>query len=366
MNITIVGSGHGGSAAAACMSKDGHNVSMLKLSSRPCDHFDRLKESRLISLQGIEGEGVFPLREVTHDPAEAIPDADIILVYYVSNYHEKLAKALAPYVHKNQIVYICPGYLGSVMFMNELKRIGREKEAPLFVEGETLPYSCRVTEPGTVKVYSKNYGHPIATLPADRVKEACSVLTPIIGHCIERENIAEVALHNPNLIMHTVGIALNAAYIENSNGNFSMYTEGFTPSTWKVAKELDQEKISVLNKIHATPRTYLDEFMVRTFENPSQYSKDEAFDIYAESVRDLRTDCVDNRYITEDVPIGLGLLHSLGKHLGVPTPVADSIITLAGTMVGEDYFEQARTIESLGFANIEDLLQSISVNSVIL
>lgn len=359
MRITIVGSGHGGSAAAACMSKAGHDVSMLKLSGRPDKHFEALKDTMEIELKGIEGKGKYPLERVTGNPGKAIKDADIILIYYVSNYHASLAKAIAPYLNRKQTVYICPGYMGSLLFLDELKRIGRIDGAPLFTEGETLPYSCRITQPGTVKIYSKNHGHPIAALPANRITEACETLAPILGTPIPRENIAEVALHNPNLIMHTVGIALNAAYIENSEGKFSMYTEGFTPSTWKVANELDQEKMTVLKKIGAKPRTYIEEFKVRTFAEPEQYSEKEAFEIYADSVRDLCTDRVKNRYITEDVPMGLGLLHSLGKQLSVPTPVADAIMTLSGTMTNTDYFKEARTIENLGFRTVDELLQTI-------
>lgn len=225
-----------------------------------------------------------------------------------------------------------------------------------------MPYSCRITNSGEVTLYSENYGHPIASIPADGIQEACHTLKTILGNCIPRENIAEVALHNPNLIMHTVGIALNAAYIENSEGKFSMYTEGFTPSTWKVAHELDNEKMEMLERIGSKRRTYIEEFKVRTFTDPELHSDDEAFSIYAESVKDLHTKSVNNRYITEDVPMGLGLLHSLGKHLGLPTPVADSIITLAGTMVGDDYFQEARTIEELGFTTAENLLSFIGVN----
>lgn len=359
MRITIVGSGHGGSAAAACMSKAGHDVRLLKLSEYPNRHFDKLQDTLEIRLQGIEGKGTFPLECVTNDAAKAIPGADVILIYYVSNYHAELARAISPYLTKEQTVYICPGYLGSVLFLNEMKSLGRAHEAPLFVEGETLPYSCRITNPGSVKIYSKNYGHPIASLPAHRVNEACRILKPILGQPIPRDHIAEVALHNPNLIMHTVGIAMNAAYIENSNGKFSMYTEGFTKSTWKVANELDAEKKAVLKRIKAQPRSYIDEFKVRTFTDPDAYSEKEAFEIYADSVHDLYTDKVENRYITEDVPMGLGLLHSLGKHLGVPTPIADSIITLSGTMVGANYFEKARTVESLGYKNADELMDAI-------
>lgn len=362
MNITIVGSGHGGSTAAACLARDGHQVSMLKLSNQPNEHFAKLEETKCITLKEGDEQQTVLLHAVTRNPAEVIPQADIILIYYVSNYHKSLASALAPHLHKHQTVYICPGYLGSLYFLNELKRIGRTEDAPLFVEGETLPYSCRITNPGEVTLYSENYGHPIASLPADRVQEACHTLRPVLGNCIPRETIAEVALHNPNLIMHTVGIALNAAYIENSEGQFSMYTEGFTPSTWKVANELDQEKMDMLEKIGSKRRSYIEEFKVRTFTNPENQTDDEAFAIYADSVKDLHTKSVNNRYITEDVPMGLGLLHSLGKHLGLPTPVADSIITLAGTMVGDDYFRDARTVEELGFENAEELLSFISPN----
>lgn len=360
MNITIVGSGHGGSTAAACLARDGHQVSMLKLSNQPNEHFDKLEETKRITLKDGNDEQTVQLQAVSRDPAEVIPQADIILIYYVSNYHQSLASALAPYLQKHQTVYICPGYLGSIYFVNEMNRIDRIEDIPLFVEGETLPYSCRITNPGEVTLYSENNGHPIASLPAHRIQEARDTLEPILKNCIPRDSIAEVALHNPNLIMHTVGIALNAAYIENSDGQFSMYTQGFTPSTWKVAHKLDREKMDMLKLIGSTPRTYIEEFKVRTFTDSEEHSDDEAFAIYAESVKDLRTNSVNNRYLTEDVPMGLGLLHSLGKHLGLPTPVADSILTLSGTMIGEDYYKEARSVEALGFTSAEELLSFIS------
>ncbi|AMX00285.1 NAD/NADP octopine/nopaline dehydrogenase family protein [Rummeliibacillus stabekisii] len=359
MKITIVGSGHGGSAAAAAMAQAGHDVSMLKLSHRRDQHFEKLKETKEIKLEGIEGNGTYKLSKVTNKPAAVIPEADIILIYYVSNYHETLAKALAPYLQAKQTVYICPGYLGSILFKKEMERIGRIQEAPLFVEGETLPYSCRITSPGEVTIYSKNYGHPIAALPANRIEEACRILEPVLDNPIPRDHIVEVALHNPNLIMHTVGIAMNAAYIENSNGTFSMYTEGFTPSIWKVANELDCEKMAILRKIGSSPLSYIDEFKVRTFTDPDKYSEKEAFSIYADSVSDLHTDKVENRYITEDVPMGLGLLYSLGRELGVPTPVANSIMTLSGIMTDSDYYKQARTVKSLGFKDASELMNEV-------
>lgn len=88
LNITIVGSGHGGSTAAACLARDGHQVSMLKLSNQPNEHFAILEETKRITLKDGNNEQTVPLHAVTRDPAEVIPQADIILIYYVSNYHK--------------------------------------------------------------------------------------------------------------------------------------------------------------------------------------------------------------------------------------------------------------------------------------
>lgn len=356
MNITIIGSGHGGSATAATLAKKGYNVSILKLSKGTNDtHYEELEETGYIMLEGIKGKGLCYLDCVSRDPSEVIPNADVIFVFYVSNYHQKVAKMIAPYLNSKQIIYICPGYAGSILFRNELDKINPSIK-PLFIEGETLPFSCRITAPGKVKIHSENMGHPIASFPADRIEEGMQILEPLIGKCVERNDILEVALHNPNLIMHTIGIAMNASFIENSNGEFAMYTQGFSPSIWKIVDKLDAEKMAVLERIGAKRRSYIDEFRVRTFIDPDQFTNEAAFEYYANDVDGLKTTTVNNRYLTEDVPMGLGLLHSLGKHLNIKTPVTDSIITLSGIMLDTDYFEEARTIESLGYHNIADLL----------
>jgi opine dehydrogenase len=40
---------------------------------------------------------------------------------------------------------------------------------------------------------------------------------------------------------------------------------------------------------------------------------------------------------------------SFGRALGVPCPVIESIILLAGKINGKDYFSEGRTLERMGF-----------------
>ena len=67
---------------------------------------------------------------------------------------------------------------------------------------------------------------------------------------------------------------------------------------------------------------------------------------------------LDSRLIVEDVPMGLVPISALGKAAGVPTPIIDSVITLAGALVKQDFWQTGRTLKSLNIAGLtrEELL----------
>lgn len=352
-SVTIVGAGHGGSAAAAFLAGHGFEVRMLKLGSRLHDaHFCALEKSGTIRTVGIEGEGRHQLSQVTRDPTACLPNSDFVLIFYVANYHEMVAKRIAPYLESSQIVYTCPGYLGSILIARAMHKLGRTS-LPLLVEGETLPFSSRVESPGLVDIMSRNNAHPVATLPRSRCGEAVERLSHLFENVVGRNCLIEVALHNPNLIMHTLGTLLNITRVEDPAENFSMYRDGFSPTVWKFVEALDQEKMEVLRALGCEPRSYWDEFLLRTFGRADAMDPMDGFKHYANETPSGPC-TMRNRYVTEDVPMGLGLLSSIGRELGVSTPVADILLDLASIAMGEDYREKARTIGCLGFENLED------------
>lgn len=355
MRITIIGTGHGGSAQAAVLALRNFDVNLLKLGSTlHCDHFRTLKTAGVLRLKGILGEHLCRLRTVTDDPSEVIPESDIVLIYYVANFHEMIATRIAPHLRAHQLVYVCPGYLGSVFLLRHRKRSSGLRDIT-FAEGETLPFTSRITAPGEVTITSQNVCHPVAVMPPGARGRALDLLSKLLGKVEPRDSLIEVALHNPNLIIHTTGVLLNLSRVEDPARNFAMYRDGFSPSVWRVVEQLDGEKMAVLAALGHKPRTYFEEFLTRTFEDASSINPLDGFRHYAgESPPGPFT--VNNRYVTEDVPIGLGLLSSLGKHLRIPTPVADMLIQLASIVLERDFSKESRTIESLGARSLDELL----------
>ena len=54
------------------------------------------------------------------------------------------------------------------------------------------------------------------------------------------------------------------------------------------------------------------------------------------------------RYITEDVKCNLALLCSIADRAGISAPIAHSLLTLLGVIVGEDFEQTGRTLDRLG------------------
>ena len=58
---------------------------------------------------------------------------------------------------------------------------------------------------------------------------------------------------------------------------------------------------------------------------------------------------LNTRHLTEDIPYGLVTYASLGKLLGVPTPVCDAVITVSERLLECDFHtKNCRTIHELG------------------
>lgn len=343
-NITIVGTGNAGCAHAAMFALGGHRVTLFKSSLFGNSmNFELIRKSKVIKVTTLDqGDKVVPLYNVTTDPVEAFAVCDICFVMVQTLYHKQVAKLIAPHVHGLKLLFVVPGYMGSAYFQKELG-----DKVMNVAEGESTAYDARIVADGHVQILFKNVRNAVGVLKGDPQ----SVLN-ILGDLVEtyqylRKNVVESALHNPNLIVHTIGTILSASRIEYSNGNFWMYKEAFTPSIWNVIKRLDSEKMDILERLGSDRIPYLEACKFRNCEDLTVDAY-EVFKNYAETGSPKGPTVVKMRYITEDVPMGLCLMKSIGASLGIKTPICDALISLGETMTGLDFVKIGRNVSEFG------------------
>lgn len=365
MKVTVVGAGNAGCAHAFRLAQYGHQVTLLKTShSLHDENFEHICKTMSLTCIDNTCGGVrssVHLKAITRDHTEAIKTAEAIIVTTQSLYHESVAKVIAPLFHAGQCVLVVPGYMGSLFF----RRYARCDDV-LFAEGESTCIDARIVEPGVVNILFANVRNALAFLPTSSAEVGLALFDNLFGcYKYTRKNIVDSAMHNPNLIVHTVGAIMSAARIEYSNGDFWMYREAFTPSIWNLIAHLDAEKMNIHGRFGCSKIPYLE---ACKFRNEEDRSKDalSVFRYYAQNGAPKGPSSLNNRYIYEDVPMGLVLMSSIGRKFSVPTPICDSLIEIASGLLGQDFRANGRTFESLGLGDLprEQIFEVLSGASV--
>ena len=355
MKVAILGAGNAGCAVGTDLSIKGHEVTLIKTSnSMHDDNYNYMVENNgemtLIEVDGTVRHG--RISRVTRD-VSLISEAEVVIIYIQTKYHESLIKKVAPYFADGQIVIINPGYF-STAYM--LKYCGDKKLS--IVEATSSFIDCRISEPGTIRVGFRNVRNPLGVYPpADR--EMVEKKLESFGFHYHYWSTVEVALHNPNLIVHTVGAIMSIPRIEKTNGDYCMYHEVFTPSVWRILEALDAEKMDVLEHLGYPRLPYVEAAKFRNTLDDSEDAKQTFFNYAAMPTRAKGPIVVDSRYISEDVPQGLVMLESIGRQLGVATPVCSGLIELATAALGRDMRAEGRTLDTLGRENVKTILDAM-------
>ena len=344
MKITIVGCGNAGLIhAAKIYEKEGNEICILKTSQTNSEYFDKIVSEGGYRVHDLtdRGKDFFVKPEiVTRDAKAAMEFAEIVLVMTTTLQHESVAKLIAPFARDGQIIAMCPGYMGSLVFKKYVKA------DVIYCEWETTAYNGRVMNNDYVKITFYNPRNAISVLPTSKSQYVLDKFSTLFDNThYLRKNILESALHNPNMIVHTIGMTFSASRIEYSKGEFWMYREAFTDSIVRVINAFDKQKNEVLKAYGCEP---LDYFEAAKWRNEEDLPVDAmtSFRSFADS-SNKGPSFLRHRYLLEDVPMGLGLFVSLGKVAGVDTSIAESIMTLGGALLGEDFKSQSRSIQYL-------------------
>ncbi len=360
MNITIIGCGNAGLIHAAKLLENNNcQVGVLKTSNTFNDDFFNVisQEGGFNVKDETNGGNRFFVKPafITRDVEKAVTFADVIMVMTTTSQHEFVAQRIAPYVRDGQIIILVPGYMGSLIFKKYIQK------DVIYSEWETTAYNGRIVDSMYVHITFYNPRNAISVLPAAKTDHVLGLMSKCFTNTrYERRHILESALHNPNMIVHPIGILFSASRIEHSKGEFWMYREAFTPSVINVIKAFDKQKNRILEAFDCEPLDYFEAAKWRNEEN-LDIDAMTVFRSFADS-SNKGPSFINHRYLNEDVPMGLGLFISIGKIVGVDTSIQEAIMALASALLNKDLGAHARTIQYLlqkEDVTVEDIKKAI-------
>lgn len=339
--FAVVGAGHGGLAMAGHLALMGHDV---RLYNRGGARLGPVRAAGGVRLEGAL-RGFARLRVATDDPGEALGGADAVMVVVPASGHPEVARLLAPHLRDGQVVVLHPGRtLGAIAFEHALREAGCQADVTV-AEAQTLLYASRTVGPARVRVFQVKRQVPVAALPAGRTPEVIRRVGAALPQLVPAPHVLKTSLDNVGAVLHPAPALLNLARIQ-AGVPFAYYLDGVTPAVAAVLEAVDAERLAVaaaLGVEACSAREWLAE--AYGVQGPDLGAAIRANPAY----RGLPAPAgLPTRYLSEDVPTGLVPLASLGEFLEVPTPVINSLITLASLAAGTDFRALGRTLERVG------------------
>lgn len=356
-DVTVLGGGNTAFAVAAKLTLDGYRVMLGELPGFAWS-IAPILESKTISLAGVTQTGTAKLFGVTTNLAEAIGAADTLLVIIPSYGHQAFAEACAPHLRSGQTIVLMPGNLGSLEFRQLLKK----HKAPsnlILAETDTAPFVCRKVSPTSAHIWGIAQGMGLATLPSAALSEVHKTVSRWFPGLETHPNVLACGLSAMNPVVHPAGILMNAGRIEKSRGEFYFYDEGVSPGVCRVVEQIDRERLAIGAALGVALRPAAEGFHHAGFG-----PKGDLWSTINGSrmLTQLRAPgSLDSRWITEDVPYGLGTWIALAEACGIACPNMRAIVRLCSALLGRDFETEVRDLNRLGLAGMSasEILQNV-------
>lgn len=353
--IAVLGAGNGGFMAAADMALSGYQVALF---SRNIEKIEGVKKRGGIEVLDIDSKptGRFgKVSVVTDDIAEAVRGAQVILNPVPFFVCQEYARLTAPHLEEGQVVL----YLGkggaSLTWAKVLRELGKTEKIYL-ADCNTLPYGASRKADAQVRLENRVFNLIIATFPGRDIDHVAGVVEQVFtadkGYSIRRaQNAVDTILVDYNAITHTPPMICNAGRIESGDEDFHLFGKREnTPGVVRLIERIDRERMAI-GKALGLKQYPLEEEILMVKWNPN--GEEHVLPLYDAIHTPFLEVCegpfqLDSRHLTEDIPYGLVTYCSLGRMLGVPTPVSQATITIAEGLLDRDFWSIGRTVEAMG------------------
>ena len=333
-------------------------------------------------------------RRVSADPAEVIPDSDVVVLVLPAFAHESTLRQIVPFLDESTWVGAMPARGGFDYCAAQILAERGRHDVGLFGL-QTLPWACRIRE----------YGQVVHVLGVKNVVDAASrpaappSSPPTLGGMKGGEHIAPLL---EQMLGLPIGAAANMLALTLANTGqlihpgimYALFADwdgmpfraDDVPLFYHSLSEEGAQTLAGLSDdvqaIRARLEPALDLSAVRPLKAWLLHS-------YGDAISDpssLRSGFVTNRayaglkapvrevapgqfapdfharYLAEDVPFGLAVSRAIAELAGVETPTMDEVIAWAGAQLGKDYLDrdarEARIPQKYGLGSLEALIAS--------
>lgn len=366
LTTCIVGGGNSAHVLIPFLSTLGHRVNLL--TRRPTEWGD------VISCEITDGDTgklvevhTGRLNKKSNDPADVIPEADVIVLCMpVCTYRLSLAK-LAPFVNREKDVYIGTIY-GQASFNWMVHEIEKEHDLTnitCFAIG-SIPWICRTKHYGK-SVY--NYGGKALNIVAVTPKENFNKLNEIWledislkplgkGRFVQACSFLSLTMSVDNQIIHPArcyGLWKKSGGVWQTAKDIPYFYRDFDHESAEILRKLDAEyelvRQAIRDRFPELDFTYMLSYLELENLNHTSGQTDILSSLKdSKQLASIKTPTMEGvdghqylntnfRFFRDDIPYGLLIAKSLAQMLQVETPFIDEVIEWAQTLRNEEFIK---------------------------
>ncbi len=328
MRVGILGAGAVAYGTAAYLAQAGHEPILWSPSGKRT--VELAAGTPLTATNAIEG--VFK-PGVASCCADAVVDADAVVIALPGYAHKMALEAAAPHVREGQPIIISSHMSFGALYLSKLLA-ARGVQASIIAWGTTLT-TGRQSSLSEVNVMTVRQKLDLATVPESAIDAGQALCSKIFGdRFVKRDGLLAIALSNLNPQNH-LGIALlNLTRME--RGEDWGQGENVTPTVGRLIEALDLERLAIAKSFGLTVRTVQEHFSL-SFHVPMGGVSEMNQEMHRQGRGGMGPKTVDSRYVLEDVPFGLLPTTLLGRLAGVPATLHESGITLLSAAYGREF-----------------------------
>ncbi len=336
MKIAILGTGSIALASAALLGQ-AHHVTLWSPSGRGIDGL----QHGILTASGALTAAV--LVATARTLAAAIEGTEVIIVAVPAYGHAALLRACADYLVTGQAVFLMPMLSLGGLLLGQL--LAQRGVGCLIAGFGTTVMTARKTGPAAVRLLALRDRLELAALPATNTPRALELAQALFGDRFAAQtDLLAISLSQTNPVAHVPLALANLSRMERGE-TWTQY-DHMAGATARLTVALDRERLAVAHAFGLTVRS-IEQHFHHSFGAPMIDFSDQCGWVHANLGSPNGPATLDTRYITEDVPYGLVFNARMARLAGVPAPITEGCIALAGGAYGRDFHQANDLIDAI-------------------